>query len=477
MHRMTRMTRTTRPSTFLVAALATVTLAGAAAAQTRIEPPKNSYKPQQDVELGQQAAAEVRQQMPMLNDGRTEDFVEDVGRRLISQIPGELRQPAFRYSFDVVNLREINAFALPGGPMFLNRGMIEAARTEGEVAGVMAHELSHVILRHGTAQASKGQKFQIGAVAGQILGAIVGGTKGAVIAQGSQIGLGTYFLKYGREYERQADLLGAQIMARAGYDPRQMANMFQTIERQGGNRAPEWLSDHPNPGNRVEAINREAEMLRVERTNASNGELESVHARLRQMSPAPTTEQVARNQQGQRGQRREPVGTNGSVRVEPPSGQWRTYQPGNFMRLSVPSNWQPFDGGSGTVTYAPEGGYLRGQNGGSAFTHGVEVGVARSEGGNLQQQTDQLLQGFAQSNPNLRRQGGYSRTTIGGRQGLTTTLSNVSEVTGQSEAVNVSTVQLQDGNLLFLIGVAPANEASTYMNTFGRVRQSVQLSR
>jgi peptidase M48-like protein len=459
-----------------MAALTAAVLSNAAAAQTRITPPKNSYKPQQDVELGQQAAAEVRQQMPMLSDGRTEDFVEGIGQRLISQIPGELRQPAFRYSFDVVNLREINAFALPGGPMFLNRGMIEAARSEGEVAGVMAHELSHVILRHGTAQASKGQKFQIGAVAGQILGAIVGGTKGAVIAQGSQIGLGTYFLKYGREYERQADLLGAQIMARAGYDPRQMASMFQTIERQGGNRAPEWLSDHPNPGNRVEAINREAEMLRVERTNASNGELESIHARLRQMSPAPTTEQVARNQQGQ--QRREPVGTNGrAMRVDPPSGQWRTYQPGDFMRLSVPANWQPIDGGSGTVTYAPEGGYLRGQNGGSAFTHGIEVGVARSDGGNLQQATDRLLQGFAQSNPNLKRQGGYSRTTIGGRQGLTTTLSNVSDVTGDTEAVNVSTVQLDNGSVLFLIGVAPANEAGTYLNTFGRVRQSVQLNR
>ena len=261
------MTSQNRPSTLLVAVLASITLAGSAAAQTKITPPKNSYSPQQDVELGRQAAGEVRQQLPLLNDERTEDYVEDIGQRLIEQIPAEFRQPAFRYSFDVVNLRDINAFALPGGPMFLNRGMLQAAGSEGEVAGVMAHELSHVILRHGTAQASKGQKFQIGAVAGQILGAIVGGRTGSVIAQGSQIGLGTYFLKYGREYERQADLLGAQIMARAGYDPRQMARMFETIERQGGNRGPEWLSDHPNPGNRVEAINREAESLRVDRVD------------------------------------------------------------------------------------------------------------------------------------------------------------------------------------------------------------------
>jgi hypothetical protein len=460
------MKRLTRPAHLVAAVVTTLTLAGSAAAQTKIVPPKNSYSPQQDVEVGRQAAREVRQQMPMLNDGRTEEFVEDIGERLIGVIPAELRQPSFQYSFDVVNLRDINAFALPGGPMFLNRGMIQAARSEGEVAGVMAHELAHVVLRHGTAQASKGQKFQIGAIAGQILGAIVGGRTGSVIAQGSQIGLGTYFLKYGREYERQADLLGAQMMARAGYDPRQMANMFQTIERQSGDRGPEWLSSHPNPGDRVEAINHEAAMLQVARSNDS-GNLSAIHARLNGMPAAPTTEQIAR------GQGRRPVGTAGrNEPVDPPSGEWRTYQPGQFLRLSVPANWEQVGGNSGTVTYAPDGGYSEG----ASFTHGIQIGVARTSGGSLQQETDRLLQGFAQSNPNLRRQQGYSRTNIGGRQGLTTTLSNVSDATGERETVNVSTVQLQDGGVLFLVGVAPQSEAGTYLNTFGRVRQSVRLS-
>ena len=128
------------------------------------------------------------------------------------------------------------------------------------------------------------------------------------------------------------------------------------------------------------------------------------------------------------------------------------------------------------MTYAPEGGYYRDENGASTFTHGVEVGVARGDaGGNLQQQTEQLLQGFARNNPNLRRQGGYSRTSIGGRQGITTTLSNRSDVTGATEAVNVSTAQLRDGSLLFIIGVAPADESRVYLNTFARVRESVQL--
>jgi predicted Zn-dependent protease len=193
-----------------------LTLAGPLSAQTKIVPPNNKYSVADDVKLGREASGEVRKELPMLNDNRVDEYVEDIGRKLVAAIPPEFRHPEFQYSFDVVDQREINAFALPGGPMYLNRGMIEAAKTEGEVAGVMAHEISHVALRHGTAQATKGQKFQIGSVLGQIAGAVIGGTAGSIIAQGSQFGLGAYFLKYGREYETQADILGAQILARAG---------------------------------------------------------------------------------------------------------------------------------------------------------------------------------------------------------------------------------------------------------------------
>ncbi len=283
-----------RSSASLVAALL---VSASLSAQTTIPLRKNSFTPSQDVQLGRQAAAEVRQQLPMLNDSPTDALVEKIGRRLVAAVPARLGQPAFRYSFDVVNLREINAFALPGGPMFLHRGMLQAARTDDEVAGVMAHELSHVVLRHGTLQAAKAQKFQIGAIAGQVLGAIVGGQKGAIIAQGSQIGLGTYFLKYSREYEREADLLGAQLMARAGYDPRQMANMFRTIQQQGGNSGPEFLSDHPDPGNRHDAIVREAASLKIAGAATTGPAFDSVRARLARMPAAPTTQQVARANQ------------------------------------------------------------------------------------------------------------------------------------------------------------------------------------
>src|SRR5499433_2039283 len=254
--------------TFLRRSHATAILVLAASAilgaQTRIDPPANNYTPAQDVELGRQAAAEARQQLPILRDDAVSSYVEGIGRRLVAAVPRELQHPEFHYTFEPVDVKEINAFALPGGPMFVNRGMIEAAHTEGEIAGVMAHELSHVVLRHGTAQASKAAKYEIGQVAGAVLGAIIGGGWGQVISQATQFGLGTAFLRFSREYDQQADIEGAQIMARAGYDPRDMANVFRTIEQQSGPGGPQWLSDHPNPGNRIEYITREAQSLRIE---------------------------------------------------------------------------------------------------------------------------------------------------------------------------------------------------------------------
>src|SRR6187431_2458672 len=235
-------------------------------AQTKVTPPKNKYTPQQDVQIGREAAAEVRKEYPVINDSQISGYLERLGDRLVEAAPRELNNPVFEYSFSPVNLKDINAFALPGGPMFVNRGMIEAASSEGEVAGVMAHELAHVLLRHGTANATKAQGFQIGALAGAIAGAVIGGGWGQVISQGSQFGLGTWLMKYSREYERQADLLGAQIMARAGYDPRDLARMFETIERESkssGGSGPQWMSSHPNPGNRTVYITKEAEMVKL----------------------------------------------------------------------------------------------------------------------------------------------------------------------------------------------------------------------
>src|SRR5688572_31320941 len=237
-------------------------------AQTAVKPPKNRYAPEQDVELGKEAAAEVRKQYPVIDDGRITRYLSALGDRLVANAPRELNNKVYEYSFTPVNVKEINAFALPGGPMFVNRGMFDAAAAEGEVVGVMAHELAHVLLRHGTANMSKAQNpwLQLGQIAGVVGGAVVGGAAGSAIAQGSQVGLGAVVLRYSRDFEKEADLLGSQIMARAGYDPRALAHMFETIEKESkssGGGGPQWMSSHPDPGNRTLYITKEAEALSI----------------------------------------------------------------------------------------------------------------------------------------------------------------------------------------------------------------------
>ena len=446
-------------------------------AQTHVTPPENSYTPAQDVELGVKAAAEAEQQLPIMHDDEITSYIEQIGRRLVAAIPPELQHPEFRYTFKAVNVREINAFALPGGPMFVNRGMIEQAHSEGEVAGVMAHELSHVVLRHGTAQASKAQKYQIGEVAGAVLGAIIGGRIGNVVAQGTQFGLGTAFLRYSREYEKQADLEGSHIMANAGYDPRDMANMFKTIEQQSGPGGPQWLSDHPNPGNRSEYITEEARLLRVTNPVRDTREFAQVQSHLKQLPPAPSTEEATKSA-GRAGAGSPSGRSAGAVpagNVASPSSRYSTYTVGNLFRVSVPSNWQQMQS-TNTVTFAPEGAIGRTDNGQSVFTHGVEIGLARNETHDLRTATDELLQSLKSSNPRLGRPAGYRRTRIGNRDGLEAALSNISDATGREETIDVFTTLMSDGNLLYVIGVAPRDEYQTYGDVFQRVVQSMRIA-
>jgi beta-barrel assembly-enhancing protease len=459
-----------------VAVVALFTSASVVIGQTKIVAPENKYKLEEDVKAGREAAREVEQQLPILRDDGIDDYVERIGQRLASAIPSEFQHSEFRYSFDVVNVSDLNAFALPGGPMYINRGMLQAAKNEGEVAGVLAHEISHVALRHGTAQAGKATPYQVGSILGQIAGAIVGGVAGQAISLGSQFGFGTAFLKYGREYERQADLLGAQIMARAGYDPHDMANMFQTLQAKGGSGGPEWMSSHPNPGNRYEAILKESAQLRVTNPVRNTAEFTQLKSRLQRMAPAPTTEQAMK--QGGRNQRTSrdtgyPAGQVGQV--EPPSGQYQTYSGGQLFRVAVPSNWRELQG-TNSVTFAPEGGYgdARGQ---SVFTHGLQVGMESSANTrDLRTATTQLMEGLAQSNPSLRQSGGFSKINIAGRAGLATVLTNVSDVTRQQERIALYTTQLADGSLFFVVGVAPVNEFTAYRQIFNRSVQSLQLN-
>ena len=474
------MNRPTRRRNFWTpraAALAVVAclLAPGLFAQTPVKPPKNKYTPQQDVELGREAAAEVRKQYPVIQDERIARYLATLGDRLVKAAPPELDERVYEYSFTPVNLKEINAFALPGGPMFIHRGLVDVAGSEAELAGVMAHELAHVLLRHGTANASKAQNpwLQLGQIAGAIGGAVVGGAKGAAIAQGSQFGLGTLLLKYSREFEKQADLLGAQIMARAGYDPRALAQMFETIERASqstGGSGPQWLNSHPNPGNRTQYINKEAEALSIARAPDTSGfaEIKPVFASL---PPSKSMGDTARAAPA--ADAGAPVGTPGRP-LPPPSSQYRAISGGKVFQASVPSNWTTLSSTS-AIKVVPENGYgpLNGQ---TVFTCGVEFGIVKAESRDLAQATNAWLNGVAQSNPELQPAGTQQQTRISGRSALATPLVNPSPLGGR-ERIAVYTTFLADGSTLFYyLTIVPEKDAGAFEGTFRRVGQSIRLT-
>jgi Zn-dependent protease with chaperone function len=432
--------------------------------QTQIKYHSNKYSPEDDVKLGRQAAAEAEQKLPLLRDPQAGDYVQRIGRRLVAAVPPEFRHPEFNYYFKVVNAKEINAFALPGGPMYVNRGMIEAAKTEGEVAGVMAHELAHVELRHGTAQATKAQKYSLLSGIAGIAGAVVGGP---ALGQLAQMPFGVYFLKFSREYETEADILGARIMANAGYNPMDLANMFRTIERTGGGGGG-FLSDHPSPNDRYARIQQEAQLLRVQNAYRDNGEFQRIQARLRGYSTGQSSAQIR-----QSGQRYPSDGddypASPSGRVEYPSNRYRNYNElGGVVRVSVPDNWVRLQQNN-SVWFAPQGGYSQ-----SGFTHGVNFGVGQTRNTNLSGATDELLNSLSQGNRNLRRTG-TQRITVDNRPSLLTNLSNVNDATGRSEQVRMITTQLRNGEIAYIVFVQP-NGDNSVNSTFSSILQSLQIN-
>jgi Zn-dependent protease with chaperone function len=441
--------------------------------QTRISAPRNKYKVQDDVKLGQDAARQVYQQMPILNDAQSTQYLQQVGQRLVNAIPAEFQRPEFQYSFRIVNARDINAFALPGGPMFVNRGMIEAAQNEGEMAGVMAHEIAHVALRHATAQATKqsGALNQIAGIGMILGGAIFGGQTGAAL--GSTLYKGLFVNPYSREYETQADILGSQMLARAGYDPRDLANMFRTIERTSGGGGPEFFSTHPSPENRYNKINQEASLLRVspEPIKLTQG-FQRTKRYLQGLPQAPTMQQISQGQGGGTGTGQGSGNSNSgnySSRVESPSTQTRNLNLG-VATISVPANWENVNQSNTEVWLAPSGAY-----GNQGITHGTVMGIAQGSG-SLQQSTNNYVQGILQANSYLRAQSNYSNANIGGRSGLAIALSGTSPVTNRAEITRIYTTQLRDGSLFYIVTVSPQSETSNYNYAFSRMLRSVQFN-
>jgi len=217
----------------------------------------------QEIDIGRQNAQSVAQSIGYYEDPAVQTYVTDVGRKMA--VASE--RPQLPWEFHVVNDAAVNAFALPGGFIFVTRGLMTSITNEAELATVVGHEIGHVTNRHSVQQISRAQIAQIGLGVGSILNSTVA-ELGGVFGQG----LGVLFLKYGRDAENEADLAGFRYALNQGYDVRQMINMFETIQAVsqlgGGGRVPQWLSTHPDPGDRITTTQARLDTLHKDLSNA-----------------------------------------------------------------------------------------------------------------------------------------------------------------------------------------------------------------
>ena len=288
-----------------------------AAARASFEPVscKNSFSQEQEISEGHKVALQVYQQMPVMAEGDPMTrYIQQLGARLVQRAPlVQGVQQQWPFTFHVVASPDINAFALPGGDIFVNLGTIQNAQTEAQLAGVMAHEISHVVMRHSTCNLVKQQHRSILYGLGEIGSAILlgNGTAGQIAQAGLGMGQNLQFLSMSREDEQQADLLGVNILNQGGYDPRGLPQFFEIIQSKTGPGGAQFLSDHPNPGNRTEYVNREiATLQRAQNPIVSTQEFVRVHG-ISESRQALSAEQVKQGGWRNSGQYSSGPGQNG----------------------------------------------------------------------------------------------------------------------------------------------------------------------
>jgi Zn-dependent protease with chaperone function len=437
--------------------------------QARVEPTHgfDIFSQDEEIQLGKQNAADVMKQLPVLPDSDpVTQYVQGLGAKLVQRAPGY----QWPYNFHVVNVKEINAFALPGGPIFVNLGTIQAADNEAQLAGVMAHEISHVVQRHGTRAASKQMGAQLPIA---ILGGLLGSSTLAKAAEmGISFGVGSYFLKNSRRSESEADLLGTDIMYDSGYQPQQMAVFFHKLEKEMGpgtnSMINQFMSDHPNPGNRVAAVSAEVKTLMPRTYLADSKEFKQIKARVAGMKPL-SSEQVAAMQK--EGGPAEPAGSGPVL----PSANLKVFTHSDYQ-ISYPENWQVFGDQSSSVTIAPQSGVSQ-----NAVAYGVMIATYQPEQGtSLDEATRELVAQLKQSNPDLKQIGHAEKVRVSGVVGQS------SELVGSSPIKNAQgkpleerdwlvTVPRHDGTVLYLVFISPDKDFSSMRPAFEGMVRTLQV--
>lgn len=436
-------------------------------------PCKNAFTEQQEITEGQKAAQAVYKQMPVLPDSDpVSRYVQQLGSRLVQYAPGY----KWPYNFHVVNVEDINAFALPGGSIFVNVGTVQAAETEAQLAGVMAHEISHVAQRHSTCNITKQQTPSLLAGLGQIAAGIaLGGAAGAVVQQGIGITAGLSFLKMSRESEKQADLMGTDILYDAGYDPRALPQFFEVIQGKYGEGGSQFLSDHPNPGNRVGYVNDEIDTL-PPRAHYVKTSPEFTHIKQIVTGMHPyTAKQVAAGvwkQQG--GNASAPAAAAPMARLTAsqwtPQGDWQTLQ-GDGFTISYPGNWKAAVSGSSALI-APPGG-VGAQN---------QVGYGMLSGrfqppqlGETAAETDQLIAQLKQQNPQL-QPGAASDVVVNQVRGRSVEATNSGAAGGGTERDWLVALPEATGTLRYVVFVAPDADFNALRPIFEHMLRTLKLA-
>jgi Zn-dependent protease with chaperone function len=442
------------PLARMLALLLTLALGAPPLLEARAKPSNSfdMFSREQEVQVGRDAAGEVAQKMPLVPESDPlARYVTRLGQRLAVNAPGD----EWPYSFHVVNQREINAFSLPGGPVYVNLGTIQTVDNEAELAGVLAHEIAHVVQRHATRAATRQYQAQIPLA---ILGSILGGRGGmGQLAQlGISFGVGSYFLRNSRQAESEADLVGADIMYDSGYDPHQLAVIFQKLQATtGAARGPQFLSDHPDPGNRAASVDAEVRTLPRRSYLPDSAEFRSMKLEAANMRPTNVRQDAQGRRQGQYGQDEDQL----SRQDVAPSGGFRTFQHQAF-RIDYPENWQVAGDSGSSLTIAPRGGVAD-----NAVAYGVILDGFQPESGreSLDDATHQLLERLRQTNPQLRAIGSDESITVNGVAGRSIDLVGPSSIRDQQgRAVRerdwLVTLPLRNGDLLYLVFIAPEQD-------------------
>ncbi len=432
-----------------------------ASAQLQISRPvtRNVYTAADEVRLGREAAKAVLSRLQPLKDAEVERYVTSIGLRLTDVIPAKFRHASFQYRFTVLHVRDVTSFAFPGGQVFISARMIELADTEDVLAGLLAHELAHIVLRHATLQLTAGERFQIGEITGRQLGLAVAAPLPGILERGATYSIESYFLRFATEYEAEADELGARLAAAAGYDPAGIHDMFRELKTVGAAEGGlEWLGRHPNQ--RDDDID-----------GSKTGPSKRFWTIQERVGAIPRPRQSVANMHTADSA----VGTTGA-HVPAPEGTYRSVVAGDQLQLAVPTNWSRLLAGN-TLVLAPEGAYVAMHQGPAGITHGIQVGLARSITGDVNSDLPALLSRLARANPRLTWTPAFQRIGIAGRDGYRTTMSHVSPVTGDFETVTVAAVDLPDeGGFLYFLGVAPQMESATYRGIFEQMIESARLN-